>query len=160
MLHAMHLHDSIPSLDGASRWIGGGPVDAARLRGRPVLLHLWSSACATCREQLPSLKRWEEAFGPRGLQIVSVHTRSTPEQTDEEAIAIAREAGLDHPMALDAPGAPIASRLGARFVPTYYVFDGHGGLRHVQAGYHADAGTEAALRRVIGEAEDERAASA
>ena len=159
MLHAMHLHDSIPSLEGASGWIGGGPVDPADLRGQPLLLHLWSSACFACREQLPMLRRWSEAYGPRGLRIVGVHARSEPEQTDEDAIAIAREAGLDHPIAFDGPDAPIASRLGARFVPTYFVFDAHGELRHVQAGYQADVGTEAALRRVIDEAEGEGAPS-
>lgn len=158
MLHAMRLHDSIPSLDGASGWIGGGPVDVARLRGRPVLLHLWSSACSACREQMASLRRWSDQYGARGLQIVGVHARSDPDQKDEDAIAVAEQAGLDHPIALDAPGAPITGRLGAVYVPSYFVFDAKGELRHVQAGIRADVGTEAAIRRVIEEAEGEAAA--
>jgi thiol-disulfide isomerase/thioredoxin len=149
----MRLHDPIPSLEGASRWIGGGPVRAADLRGRPVLIHLWSAACDACREQLPTLHHWAHEYGPRGLQIVGVHARSLPEQSDEDAIAVAEEMGLDHPIALDARRAPIAQRLGVEYVPSYFVFDARGQLRHRQSGYRADEGTDAALRRVIEEAE-------
>jgi len=129
--------------------LGGGPVDAKDLIGRPALIHIWSSACPACKEQFPALKRWAERYGPRGLQIVGVHVRSAPDQSDEEAIAIVEEAGLEHPIALDAPDAPIAQRFHAHFVPSYYLFDAEGRLRHRQAGYGADRGTEAAIERLL-----------
>lgn len=149
----MRLYDPIPSLEGATRWLGGGPVRAEDLRGRPLVIHLWSSACHACHEQLPEIRRWGEEYGPSGLQIVGVHARSSPEQDDADAVAIAEALGLEHPIALDAPDAPITERLGVEYVPSYFVFDAEGKLRHRQSGYEADEGTEAALLRVIEEAE-------
>jgi thiol-disulfide isomerase/thioredoxin len=149
----MRLYDPIPSLEGASRWLGGGPVRAEDLLGRPLVIHLWSSACHACHEQLPAIRRWAEEYGPRGPQIVGVHARSAPEQDDEDAVAVAEAHGLEHPIALDAPDTPITERLGVEYVPSYFVFDAAGKLRHRQSGYEADEGTEAALRRVIEEAE-------
>ena len=148
----MRLHDPIPSFDGASGWIGK-EVRAEQLVGRPLLIHLWSSACDACRDQMPAVRRWEEEFGPAGLQIVGVLSRSTEEESNEEAIDFARQAGLDHPIALDSDEAPLARRLGAHFVPTYYLFDARGQLRHRQAGYDAERGTETAIRRILEEAQ-------
>ena len=148
----MKLNDPIPSLEGATCWLGGGPVTAEQLHGRPTLIHIWSSACSECREQFAALRKWEERFGPQGLRIVGVHARSSPEQRDEDAIALVREAGLEHPIAIDAPGAPITQRFHAHFVPSYYLFDAEGRLRHRQAGYDADTGAQAAIERLLASA--------
>ncbi|WP_373046808.1 TlpA family protein disulfide reductase [Vulgatibacter sp.] len=155
----MHLYDSIPSFEGASSWSAGGPLEPEALRGRPTLIHIWSQACTACREQAPSLLRWAAEFGPQGLQIVGLHARSSPEQRDEEARRVAEEEGLRHPIAYDGVGAPITRRFGATFVPSYFLFDADGRLRHRQAGLRADVATEAAIRRVL-EEERERAPTA
>lgn len=148
----MHLHDPIPSLQGASRWLGE-EVSATSLPGAPVLIHLWSSRCPACREELPTLRSWEDRYGPRGLRMVGVHTRTESDQTDEEAMALAREVGFRHPIALDGDEAPIALRLGAHYVPAYFLFDADGRLRHMQSGVSSLVHLERAIERILDERE-------
>lgn len=148
----MKLYDPIPSFDGATRWVGEKP-DEASLRGHPVLVHIWSSACPECKNQFGALRRWAETWGPRGLRLVGLHARSVPNQSDDDAVALIERCGFEHPIAIDAPGAPVTQRFHAHVVPSYYVFDAQGRLRHRQAGYGADAATEAVLERIVHEAE-------
>ena len=59
----------------------GDSVRLADLRGAPVLLNVWATWCAPCREEIPELQALHETFGPRGLRVigVTVDSRSAAE---------------------------------------------------------------------------------
>lgn len=59
----------------------GDSVSLADLRGAPVLLNVWATWCAPCREEIPELQALHETFGPRGLRVigVTVDSRSAAE---------------------------------------------------------------------------------
>lgn len=50
----------------------GDSVRLADLRGAPVLLNVWATWCAPCREEIPELQTLHETFGPRGLRVIGV----------------------------------------------------------------------------------------
>lgn len=52
--------------------LDGDSVRLADLRGAPVLLNVWATWCAPCREEIPELQALHETFGPRGLRVVGV----------------------------------------------------------------------------------------
>lgn len=60
----------------------GDSVRLADLRGAPVLLNVWATWCAPCREEIPELQTLHEAFGPRGLRVIGVTVDSRSAAAD------------------------------------------------------------------------------
>lgn len=54
-----------PNLEGDS-------LTLKNLRGEAVMLNVWATWCAPCREEMPDLQQLHEQYGPRGLRIVGV----------------------------------------------------------------------------------------
>jgi thiol-disulfide isomerase/thioredoxin len=54
-------------LDGA-----GKDVSLESFRGKTVLLNLWATWCAPCREEMPSLQRLQKALGSDRFQVVAL----------------------------------------------------------------------------------------
>jgi cytochrome c biogenesis protein CcmG, thiol:disulfide interchange protein DsbE len=48
------------------------PVSLEELRGSVVLLNIWATWCAPCREEMPSMQRLHERFVEQGLRVVAV----------------------------------------------------------------------------------------
>lgn len=53
----------------------------AAYRGRPVLLNMWATWCAPCREEMPRIERIHRLLGASGLQVVAVSI-DNPGMTD------------------------------------------------------------------------------
>lgn len=58
--------------DFVARDLEGREVKLAELQGEVVLLNIWATWCAPCREEMPSMQRLHEQLGPKGLRIVAV----------------------------------------------------------------------------------------
>ncbi|MEA3245730.1 MAG: redoxin domain-containing protein [Gemmatimonadota bacterium] len=57
------------------------PTGIAAYRGRPVLLNIWATWCAPCREEMPRIERIYQELGPQGLAVVAVSI-DNPGMTD------------------------------------------------------------------------------
>lgn len=136
----------LPDLGEVDTWVTR-PPDA--LEGRPVLLHLWSLSCHLCSQLMPTVNRYRDTYGPQGLAVVGLHTPRSEEEMDVEKVRQAAQAyGLSHPVGVD-NRFRVADRLQNRFVPSFYLFDREGTLRHYQAGEKGQEQLEAAIRRQV-----------
>ncbi|MFV0443252.1 MAG: hypothetical protein ACK5Q5_06750, partial [Planctomycetaceae bacterium] len=62
-----------PSLDGGVEWLNtSGPIDLRDLRGKVVILDLWTYCCINCMHILPDLKFLEEKY-PNELAVIGIH---------------------------------------------------------------------------------------
>ncbi len=52
--------------------IDGEPFELAALRGTVVLVNVWATWCAPCREELPELKTLHETHAGKGFTVVGV----------------------------------------------------------------------------------------
>lgn len=87
----------------------GEPVTLEDLRGEVVLLNIWATWCAPCREEMPSMQRLHERFGDR-LRIVAVSVDAPFGRIDPggnqggNVEAFAQEMGLTFDIWMDPSG--------------------------------------------------------
>jgi thiol-disulfide isomerase/thioredoxin len=70
----------------------GTPKTLADYRGRTILLNLWATWCAPCRQEMPALDKLQAALGGPGFEVVAVNidTRNL-----ERPKAWLKEAGIE-----------------------------------------------------------------
>src|SRR5512140_3089509 len=131
------------------RWIQGGPLTLAGLRGKVVLIRFFTDAdCPYCRATAPALNAFHEQFEARGLVVIGMYTpKPRPTGVDAAAVrATVKSYGFAFPVAIDDDWGALR-RLwldrtpGAKFTSASLLVDRQGVLRHVQEGgaYGKDA---------------------
>lgn len=116
----------------------GGPVAAAQLRGRIVMIDFWATWCGPCQHELPEIEALYRRFSgdPRVVfYAVDFSGGDTPQDqgdTPARASEYFRRRGFRMPLAYDA-GGRAAKALHAHGLPTLLVLDRSGRvrLRHV-----------------------------
>src|SRR5690606_15819912 len=53
----------------------GSVIDAAELRGGPVVLNTWYAACPPCRAEAPDLVEIATTYAEQGVHVVGINTR-------------------------------------------------------------------------------------
>jgi thiol-disulfide isomerase/thioredoxin len=126
-------------------WINSAPLAWTELRGRVVVLDVWTSDCVNCIRSLPWLRLLERRFEQRGLRVVGIHSPEFGHERDHARVrAKATEFGLTHPIMLDDDFAYWRA-LGNRYWPAFYLVDKRGRMRAVFIG-ETHAGDEQAKR--------------
>jgi thiol-disulfide isomerase/thioredoxin len=81
--------------------LGGGPdVDLSTLEG-PVVVNLWASWCAPCRQELPFYQAFAEKHGDR-VPVLGVDYQDTQPAA---ALELAADTGVTYPLLADPQGA-------------------------------------------------------
>jgi peroxiredoxin len=141
---------------GTHRWVQGGPLSLASLRGRVVLVRFFMSAdCPYCRGTAPSLNELHREFAPAGLVVVGMFTpkpRPRPASV-EEVRAYVETYGFRFPVAVDDDWSALRALWldrvpDARFTSSSLLIDKQGIVRHVHpGGTFAKDGTDPRARR-------------
>jgi peroxiredoxin len=146
-----------PSPDWANdRWVQGGPLRLADLRGKVVLVRFFMDAdCPMCRGTAPALNELYSEFGARGLVVVGMYTpkpRPRP-VTTEEVRGYVESYGFRFPVAVDDDWATLRKLWldrvpDADYTSASLLIDRRGVVRHVQKGglYAKDAASADARR--------------
>jgi thiol-disulfide isomerase/thioredoxin len=144
----MRTGTPLPSFEGATEWINGEP-DAAELHGNPVLVHFWAVSCHICHENMPTVNRWRDEYGPKGLKFVAIHMPRQEIDTDVERVKLQiGDFGITQPCAIDNEHTLTEAFENQNlFVPAYYLFDREGKMRSRAAGDAGTAMLEAAIKR-------------
>jgi cytochrome c biogenesis protein CcmG/thiol:disulfide interchange protein DsbE len=80
--------------------LGGGTIDLASLRGKPVWVVFTGTYCPPCRDEYPFLESFATRYASTGLVVVTVH-----EKDDAAAVsALTSELGITFPVGLDPAG--------------------------------------------------------
>lgn len=102
-------------------------VTLAELKGKVVVINHWATWCAPCKAEMPMMSAFHDKMKGRGFEIFGVTTGdSVPPRMLKKLAEV-----LSYPLArrLSGDGYPILSG-----VPTSYIIDREGVVRHVKAG--------------------------
>ena len=106
------------------------PVDLGQYLGRPLLLNVWTTWCAPCVAEMPSLQALRDAHGPAGsgwLNVLALNAGQSINQVE----AFLKSLPLTLPIVMD-PQKVALSRWKVRILPSTLLFDADG---HVRATY-------------------------
>ena len=112
-----------PELTHADRadWINSEPLTLAALRGKVVLIELWTFDCINCRRTLPWLAAMHQRYGDEGLTIVSVHAPELAHEREPANVrAAVEELGVKYAVMLDNDFS-YWNALGNRYWPAFYL---------------------------------------
>lgn len=128
------------------RDLEGNQVTIASLRGRVVVVDFWASWCEPCADSMPVYQRLYTTYRERGLTIVGV----SQDQRVDNARQFAGRHHLSFPVVFD-EGHAVANRYRPPRMPTAYVIDRGGIVRHVHAGYRSSdaAQLESQIRALL-----------
>ncbi len=137
----LQVGDRAPSL--VVPRLGGGTVDLAALRGRPVWINFMASWCPDCQDELPLMEGYSFELGQR-ISIVLVDVHESP----AAVAAFASHMRLDLPVGIDQDGA--AQRTWSAYaLPVHYWLDAQGIVRAVGFGELGPPQFLESVRRVL-----------
>lgn len=103
----------------------GTRVALADLRGQAVLVNLWATWCAPCREEMPHLIDIHTAYRDRGLEVIGLSVDDADLQPQVEKMAA--ELGVTFPIWLD-PDQRLQTALDAPSLPVTIILDRKGNI--------------------------------
>ena len=124
----------------------GNRVTIRGLRGKVVLVDFWASWCDPCKQELPVLERIYAQYQAQGLVIIGVNI----DRRASNMRTFLRRTDLSFPVVHDADQS-IAGRYRPSRMPSSYLIDRRGIVRHVHEGFRASdaSGIERRIRDLL-----------
>ncbi len=142
----------LPGFAGGTGWLNSAPLTAEGLRGKVVLVDVWTFACINCIHTLPHVRAWYDKYKDQGLVVVGVHSPEFAfERKTENVKRAAGELGVTFPIVLDNDFA-IWRSLSNQFWPALYFVDAQGNIRHHHFGEGDYERSEQVIRQLLDEA--------
>ena len=137
--------DPAPPYSGAL--LDGRTFSLEGLRGEPVLVNLWATWCAPCREETPFLESLHREWEGAGLRVVGITVDGAGAYGDVQGFL--EEFDVTYPVVHD-PDQEVMRSFGAIGLPTTYLIDADGVVRWMRMGLvrETDPFLFSALRRV------------
>jgi thiol-disulfide isomerase/thioredoxin len=54
-------------------WLNSSPLTASALRGKVVLVDVWTYTCINWLRTLPYLRAWDQKYRNQGLVVIGIH---------------------------------------------------------------------------------------
>lgn len=151
------LSTSLPDLGMApeletSVWLNSAmPVRIRDLKGKVILLEMWTYGCINCRNVIPALKEWHSKYSGDGLVIIGNHYPEFDRERDLQNLTEAiHSLGIRYPITQDNDGTTWRA-FDNRFWPTLYLIDKTGHIRYTHIGEGKYDMTEKAIQALLSE---------
>ena len=119
---AFHVGEPAPALMVPR--VGGGTIDLAGLRGKPVWINFMATWCPPCQDEFPLMNGFAARYASSGLVIIAIDVRE-----EEGAVAaFADQLGATFPLGLDADG-KASETWDAIALPVHFWIDAEGIVR-------------------------------
>lgn len=130
---SLFASDNAPVLPSSpERWLDAKPLQWETLKGKVVLINVWTFACWNSYRSLPWVTSLQQKFPE--LKIIGVHSPEFDYEKDRTGLrSTLSKYGVTYPQILDDDHAYWQS-LGNTYWPSFYIVDKHGKIRGRFAG--------------------------
>jgi protein-disulfide isomerase/uncharacterized membrane protein len=108
-------------------------IGPAHYKGKVTYLTFFASWCGSCKRELPELNNWVKAYGAQGFQVVAVGV----DRNEKQSLAFAEKFEPIYPITLD-PEATVMGLFDVDAMPTSFIVDRKGVVRHREVGFKKD----------------------
>ncbi len=128
---------------------GGEPITLEGLKGKVVLLEVWTYSCINCQRTIPYLNDWYDKYEDQGFEIVGLHT---PEFAFEKKLSNVQDAvdkfSIRYPVVLDNDYSTW-NDYGNKYWPRKYLIDIDGYIIYDHIGEGAYEETEMFIQKAL-----------
>jgi len=129
----------------------GKPITLAELRGKVVLLDVWTYSCINCQRTIPYLNEWYTKYEDQGLEIIGLHTPEFAfEKVQKNVENAVNKFDIKYPVILDNDYSTW-NDYGNRYWPRKYLIDLDGYIVYDHIGEGGYEETEKAIQKALSE---------
>lgn len=129
----MRLRDELPEFSKDLKWLNGHVTKTKIIGEVPILVHFWSVSCHQCVNTFGMINRWKKIYGEK-FKLIGVHMPRSKDDVNNILIKEkAEQLQMTNPICLDHE-LNVSKQFQNRVVPSFYLFDQSGLLRHIQSG--------------------------
>jgi peroxiredoxin len=97
-------------------------------RGRVLVVNFWATYCDPCIKEIPSLRAFQQEFGPKGVALLAI-SGDFPSVTDDSIATAARNLHMNFEVLRDDPGSAIQRAYQTTGFPETFIIDKQGVIR-------------------------------
>ncbi len=144
-----------PEFTGITKWLnlpnGKQELTMQDLRGKVVLLDVWTYTCINCIRTLPHVTSWYEKYKDQGFVVIGLHSPEFEFEKKTENVQNAiKQYTINYPVAQDNDFATWRA-YNNEYWPAEYLIDKDGHIRHVHFGEGNYNETESAIQSLLKE---------
>ena len=141
----------LTSFRSAAGWLNSPPLTPADLRGKVVLVDIWTYTCVNWLRTLPYVRAWAAKYKDQGLVVIGVHSPEFSFEKDADNVRRAvASLKVDYPVAIDSDHA-IWRAFDNQYWPALYFIDAQGRIRDRHFGEDEYERSEKVIQELLAE---------
>lgn len=125
--------------------VNGGTFSLSDQKGKVVMLNIWATWCAPCREEVPDFVELYDKYQGQGLSILGV---SIDKKGESEVKPFMEKYNMNYPVVVDR--GTIMDKYGPTMgIPTTYIIGRDGNLRYFAVGAVTKKELEPRLKKLL-----------
>lgn len=131
-LHAAEVGQALSACPLTKLSNSAQPVELKSFSGKVLYIDFWASWCPPCAKSFPFLNELQQQYAQQGLQVIGINLDEEPEDAEKFLVQFPAKFTLASDLTKQC-----AENLGVAAMPSSYLIDRKGVIRHIHLGFRA-----------------------